>query len=149
MQNIKGSKISFSSMLGIIFFILLFAAMFFRDYVFELIAPPAVEISESKKASKEVAEALLKLDKITLDTTILKSPYFQNIVVLPTFPTDSKTLANFGKINPFLGGYQIINIQDATSTTGGVIFSQQRSVNNDRSVVPVRNGQGQTPNGRR
>ncbi len=127
----------------------MFGAMFFRDSVFELIAPPDDIISDSKKASREVAEALLKLDKIAFNTSILKSEYFQRIVVLPTFPTDSRTLANFGKANPFLGNFSVASSPAASSTVGGVIFSQQRSVNNNNSVVPVRNGQGQAPQGRR
>lgn len=143
------SQISFSSIIGIIFFLALFGAMFFQDYIFELIAPEAIEISESKKASREVAEALLKLDKITLDTSILKSDYFQNVTVLPTFPTDSRTLANFGKVNPFLGNFQIASAPATTTVTGGVIFSQQRSVNNNNSVVPVVNGRANAPQGRR
>lgn len=149
------SHLSFGTTVGGIFFLGLFAAMFFRDQVFELIAPEPVEVSESKKASREVAEALLKLDKISLDTTILKSDYFTNITLLPTFPTDSKTLANFGKTNPFLGNFSVVsspaslNTENASSTVGGVIYSQQRSVNDDRSIVPVRNGRGQAPQGRR
>lgn len=123
--------------------------MFFQDYVFELIAPPASEISESKKASREVAEALLKLDKISLDTSILKSDYFQNVTVLPTFPTDSRSLANFGKNNPFLGNFQIASAPATSTVTGGVIFSQQRSVNNNNSIVPVVNGRANAPEGRR
>lgn len=143
------SQISFSSIIGIIFFLSLFAAMFFQSYIFELIAPEAVEISESKKASRDVAEALLKLDKISLDTSILKSDYFQNIKVLPTFPTDSRTLANFGKANPFLGNFQIASAPASSTITGGVIFSQQRSVNNNNSIVPVVDGRANAPQGRR
>lgn len=147
MQN--RSQISFSSIVGLIFFVSLFLAMFFQDYIFEIIAPPAIEISESKKASREVAEALLKLDKINLDTSILKSDYFLSITVLPTFPTDSRTLANFGKANPFLGNFQIVSVPATSTVTGGVIFSQQRSVNNNNSIVPVINGRADAPQGRR
>jgi hypothetical protein len=143
------SQISFSSIVGAIFFLALFGAMFFQDHIFELIAPEAIEISESKKASREVAEALLKLDRITLDTSILKSGYFQGVTVLPTFPTDSRTLANFGKTNPFLGNFQIVVAPATTTVTGGVIFSQQRSVNNNNSIVPVVNGRANAPQGRR
>lgn len=143
------SQISFSSIIGIIFFLTLFGAMFFQDYIFEIIAPEAVEITESKQASRAVAEALLKLDKISLDTSILKSEYFQSVTVLPTFPTDSRTLANFGKTNPFLGNFQIASAPATTTVTGGVIFSQQRSVNNNNSIVPVVNGRANAPQGRR
>ena len=149
-NNNTKTKIGFGTIIGIIFFILLFAAMIFQSYIFELIAPPSNEISESKKASREVAEALLKLDKISLNTSILKSDYFQTITILPTFPTDSRTLANFGKVNPFLGNFQIASAPVGTTTiTGGVIFSQQRSVNEGRSVVPVVNGRGTMPTSRR
>jgi len=143
------SQISFSSIIGIIFFLTLFGVMFFQQTIFELIAPEAIEVSESKKASREVAEALLKLDKITLDTSVLKSEYFQNVTILPSFPTDSRTLANFGKVNPFLGNFQIASAPATTTVTGGVIFSQQRSVNNNNSIVPVVNGRPNAPDGRR
>jgi hypothetical protein len=123
--------------------------MFFQQEVFEFIAPEAVEISESKRASREVAEALLKLDKISLNTSILKLDYFQNVTSLPTFPTDSRTLANFGKVNPFLGNFQIASAPATSTVTGGVIFSQQRSVNNNNSIVPVVNGRANAPDGRR
>ena len=142
------SQIRLTSILGIIFFIAIFGVMFFKDNVFMLVAPEAIEISESKRASREVAEALLKLDKITLDTTILKSNYFQNVTVLPTFPTDSRTLANFGKVNPFLGNFQVASAPATSTVTGGVIFSQQRSVNNNNSIVPVVNGRANAPQGR-
>ena len=107
-ENKTKINLSFGSWLGLIFFLCLFLTMFFREFVFGLLAPAAIEISEGKKASKEVAAAILLLDKITLDTTILQSEYFQNIKILPTFPTDSKTLSNFGKANPFLGNFQIV-----------------------------------------
>lgn len=147
-SNIK-MNLSFGSIVGLIFFFSLFTAIFFKETVFAWIAPEATEISEGKKASKEIANALLMLDKISLDTSILQSEYFQTIKVLPTFPTDSKTISNFGKANPFLGNFQIVSAPATTTVVGGVINSTQRSVNNGQSTVPVVNGRAQAPQGRR
>lgn len=143
-------NLSFGNWMAIIFFLGLFMAMFFKDLVFSYVAPEAVEISDGKRASQEIAKSILQLDRISFDTNSLKTEYFQQILILPTFPTDSKTLSNFGKNNPFLGNFQIVSTPVATTTIfGGVVNASQRSVNSGRSIAPIVNGQAQTPDGRR
>ena len=130
-------KLSFSFVVGIMFFLTLFSMILFRDTVFDLIigGSGTVEISESQQAAQQTAELLLSLENITLDTSVLATPYFNSIIPIPDFPLDAQTLSNFGKANPFIGNFSVI--QPGTSTVGGVVYSANRPVNNGESVRAV------------
>lgn len=132
-------KLNFSTILGILFFVLIFFAILFKDSVFGFIDsqgnPDA--IANSQKVAKDTADLLLAVENISLDTSILSNPYLQNLTRLPDFPIDAKTLSNFGKANLFLGGFIVVP-DTATSSVGGVVYSNQRELNNGNSLRPVR-----------
>jgi hypothetical protein len=119
MNKDLGIKIGTGPIMLMILFIVLLLSIAFRDTFFEYLIPESPELTESQQASQKIAQAILNLEKVTLDTTILKSPYFENVTTLPSYPTDAKTLANFGKTNPFLGGFVVVPTETASSTVGG------------------------------
>lgn len=137
MQKIN-LKLNFSTILGLLFFLVIFFAILFKESVFSFIVSLGGNdvVVSSQKAAKDTADLLLSLDKITLDTSILGTPYLQNLNNLPNFPLDAQTLSNFGKTNPFLGSFTVVPTS-ASSSVGSVIYSNQRSVNNNRSLLPV------------
>lgn len=138
MQKIN-FKMNIGTMLGIAFFLILFLAILFKDSVFSFITSQSNGdvVQSSQKAAKDTADLLLSLDKISLNTSILSAPYLQNLIPLPNFPIDAQTLSNFGKANPFLGGFVVVS-SPATTSVGAVIYSNQREVNNDRSLRAVK-----------
>jgi hypothetical protein len=80
MQNIN-LKLNFKTIMGILFFLILFILIFFKQNIFAILIAENKEVQDSQKASKEMADILLSLDKITLDTTVLKSNYLQALTV--------------------------------------------------------------------
>lgn len=142
-------KLNFSTILGILFFVLIFFAILFKDSVFEFISSQGNSdaIENSQKVAKDTADLLLSVEKISLDTSILSTPYLQNLTHLPDFPIDAKTLSNFGKANPFLGGFIVVP-DTATSSVGGVVYSNQRELNNGNSLRSVRPTTTRTTNQR-
>ena len=143
MQNIN-LKLDIKTIGGILFFIIIFGSIFLKSYIFVFLTSSSgtAEIQASQKASKDTADLLLSLDKITLDTTILNSPYLQSLITLPSFPLDARTLSNFGKANPFFGSFIVVPTSASTSV-GAVIYSGQRSANGGRSIRPVNPTTGQ------
>lgn len=137
-------KLDFKTIVGLIFFLSLFVAIFTKSYIFDFLIGQSgtAEIEASQKAAKDTADLLLSLDKINLDTTILSSTYLQSLQVLPSFPLDARTLSNFGKANPFLGNFTVVS-NPATTSVGSVIYSSQRSANDGRSLRPVNPTTGQ------
>lgn len=131
-------NLSFKTTVGLLFILLIFVLIFMKSSVFDLIVSfsGTEQIAESQKSSKELADLLLSLDKINLDTNTLNSFYIQTLSPLPSYPVDARTLSNFGKANPFVGSFTVIPAS-ASTTVGGVIYSNQREVNNGRSVTPV------------
>lgn len=131
-------KLTTGSYLGILFFVLMFAAIFMKDTIFDLIISQtgADTAQQSQQATQKTTDLLLSLDKIKLNTAVLESSYLQSLTTLPSFPVDFQTLSNFGKANPFVGNFIIVPTK-ASSTVGAVIYSNQRAANNGRSVLPV------------
>lgn len=118
--------------------IVMFGLVMSKDFIFEqiVILTSGNELANSRLASAETADLLLSLDRITLDTKTLTSPYFQSLAPLPAFPVDTQTLVNFGKNNPFVGNFVVVAAK-ATSSVGAVVYSNQRAVNNNQSVRAV------------
>jgi hypothetical protein len=133
MQSIN-LQLNIKTVLGTLFFMGIFIAIFAKGYIFSQIIGTGsdAEIQASRKASKDIADLLLSLDKISFDTKVLNSGYLQNLLVLPSFPIDARTLSNFGKANPFLGGFTVVT-NTASSSVGGLIYSNQRS----SSTAPI------------
>lgn len=123
------------------FMVLVFTSVIMKDFIFGLIIPESIEITESQKSSQAIAKSILDLEKVTFDVSVLQSDYFLSISQLPSFPTDAKTLSNFGKLNPFLGGFSVTSAlapTNATGTTvGGLIVDGQRAANGGNALAPV------------
>ncbi len=139
MQNIN-LQLNLKTILGTLFFMGIFFAIFAKSYIFTQIIGTGTdtEIQASRKASKDIADLLLSLDKISFDTKVLSSSYLQNLNTLPSFPIDARTLSNFGKANPFLGGFTVVT-NTASSSVGGLIYSNQRS-STTAPITPVNSG---------
>jgi hypothetical protein len=144
-MKVKNLKFNFTTYLGLLFLVLIFAMIYFQDFIFDIITTQTggTEILQSEKATKETADLLISLDKITLDTSVLNSTYLQSLGQLPSFPIDAAALSNFGKANPFLGSFIIVPSRVASSSVGGVVYSNQRGANNGNSLRAV------NPRGRR
>lgn len=138
MQN-TNIKLSIGSYLGIIITLVIFIAIFFRDDIFNIILEYTgnTQIEESQHATEEMTKIILDLEKIKFDTSVLKSPYLESLVIFLVFPIDAETLANFGKTNPFIGTFSVVSSKATTSAVGGVVYSAQRAANNGASVIPV------------
>lgn len=135
----KNFLTSLISIVGMIFFALVFALILLEDTVFSLIQEYTGEsaIQESKQATEQTAKLLLSLEKITFDTKVLSLPYVQGLTTFPSFSVDSETLSNFGKNNPFNGNSVVVVEQASSTVVGGIIYSGQRSLNNNNSIRAV------------
>lgn len=135
-------KITFSTYLRLTFFLLIFVLILTKDFVFEqiIVFTGSNEIEESQRATAEITNLLLAVDKISFDTKILSSSYLQSLTSMPIFPIDSESLINFGKANPFIGNFILVN-PSTTTAVGGVVYSNQRSLNSGQSIrtVPSQN----------
>jgi hypothetical protein len=129
-------KLTFSSFLTVLLFLIVFILIFTKDIIFNSISESTnrQQVEQSEKANKQIADLLLSLDKITLDTTVLRTPYLQSLVQLPTFPIDAQTISNFGKINPFVGNFIVVPGAVPTQV-GGLIFSAQQNAENGNNVT--------------
>ncbi len=133
----NNSNFSTISVLILILLICIFILIIFKDSIFNLILEYTGEstIQESQQTTDQTTNLLLSLEKITFDTKVLSLPYVQGLTSFPSYPVDSTTLANFGKVNPFstIGAPTVLE-QSASSTVGGIIYSGQRSLNNNNAI---------------
>jgi len=124
--------------LGILLIVILFVLIYLQESVTSLISEMTGEslVQEAKTSTIETTNLLLSLDKISFDTSVLSLPYVQTLVQFPSYPIDSQTLSNFGKTNPFIGSFTVVTEQ-ASSSTGGVVYSGQRVLNNGGAIRAV------------
>lgn len=124
--------------IGILLLVGLFVLIYLQESVTNLIIEMTGEyqIQESKASIAETTNLLLSLDKISFDTSVLSLPYLQDLTQFPSYPIDAETLSNFGKTNPFIGSFIVVTNQASTST-GGVVYSTQRTLNNGSAVRAV------------
>jgi hypothetical protein len=118
---------------------ILFVLIYTKDSIisFVLDTTGEAQIQETQKTTDNTTKVLLSLDKITFDTSVLNSPYFESLVPFVSYPIDAQTLSNFGKANPFIGNF-IVVAPTATTTVGGVVYSSQRQpLNNGQAVRSV------------
>jgi hypothetical protein len=134
-QNIK---LGIGAYLGILLLLCLLVGIYAKDTIIHamLDSTGQAQVLEAQKASDKTAGILLSLGKITFDTSVLNSTYLQTLTPFVNFPIDAQTLSNFGKTNPFLGSFTVVSSQ-ASSSVGGVVYSNQRAANNGQSIIPV------------
>ena len=84
-MKITNLKINFTTILGLTFLILIFGAIYFEDSIFDLVVSQTggAQVAQSEAATKDTADLLVSLDKITLDTSVLNSTYLQSLTALP------------------------------------------------------------------
>ena len=133
----QNSNISVVTIVGVIFFVILFAFIILKDTIFGYIIDYTGQsvIEESSQTTSQTTSLMLSLSKIDFDTAILSLPYIQNLTPFPSYPIDFG-ISNFGKANPFSGN-NTFAVEQATSTTGGIIYSTQRSLNNNSAIRGV------------
>ncbi len=126
---------SVSFYLGILILVSLFTLIYSQEYITGLVLEftGEAQIQESQKTTNEATNLLLSLDRIPFDTSVLSLPYLQTLNSFPSFPIDTETLSNFGKANPFVGSFTVVT-NSASSSVGGVVYSNQRSLNNGNAV---------------
>lgn len=122
----KNVKIGFKEFLIIIILVVSFGLIFFVQDIAGFFNSSITQIEESRKASKEMSDLLIELDKINFDTTILDSSYFYTLNNIPNYPIDTND-SSYGKANPFAGGFTVISSTPDTQTVGGIVTSTQRS----------------------
>ena len=119
-------KIGIKESIMLLFFGSIFVAILYADSIIEILMQQNKEVQESEKVTKQLSDLILEVDKIKLDTKVLNTSFLQNITALPQFQLDANTASNFGKNNPFSGGFTVVSTP-ASSTVGGVIYSNQRT----------------------
>ena len=131
-------SLSLSSYIGMLLLLSLLLAIYAEESIvnFVLENTGQQQIAESANATKQMSELILSLDKIKFDTTVLNSAYLENVKPFPNFPVDATTLANFGKANPFIGSFSVVT-EVASTTVGGVVYSNQRATNDGNSIRAI------------
>lgn len=124
MQKIN-LHLGIKEILMLILLTFIFGLIFSFDKVVALFDNQGTEIKASRQATKELSNLILDLDQVNFDTSVLSSAYFTRLSNLPTFPID-ETNAAFGKVNPFTANFNFTSTPVATTTIGGIIYSNQR-----------------------
>jgi hypothetical protein len=125
-MNTSSLKFSSTEIISLIIALTIFISLFFSDTLIAKIVDANDAVKMSQTASKEIADLVLSLDKVSLDTKVLDSQFLNNVEPLPQFPLSTGQAFTYGKNNPFSGAYVVVP-QVATGTTGGVIYSIQRA----------------------
>ena len=118
-------KLNFKTIIMLTLLVLVFGLIFMFQTIVDYFNGYNTQVVESQKAVTEISDLLLQIDKISFDTNILTSAYFQSLNTIPTFPLDQSP-SSFGKPNPFSSTFTITAGKVATSTVGGIIPSNQR-----------------------
>jgi predicted PurR-regulated permease PerM len=127
-------NLTFKDYIAIILLIIAICIVYFSDVIIQRIQDLNTGLDNSQKVSQDIAKLVLSLDKISLDTNILNTPYLQNIRPLPQFPMDLLSPFVFGKNNPFSGGFTTVAPQATTTSVGAVQYAIQR----DQGTASVR-----------
>lgn len=118
-------KLNFKTLSTLLLLVSVFGLIFMLQTVEGYFNSFGTGVKDSEKAVVEISDLLLQIDKITFETSILTSPYFQSLNAIPNFPLSTSS-DSFGKVNPFSSAF-FINSAKATSTSvGGIIPSNQR-----------------------
>ncbi len=127
-------NLTFKDYFAILLLIIAICIVYFSDMIIQKIQEMNTSLDSSQKVSQEIAKLVLSLDKISLDTSILNTPYLQNIKILPQFPLDSASPSIFGKPNPFTGNFITVPSAATTTTVGAIQYATQR----DEGTASVR-----------
>lgn len=101
----KNKKINIITLIAIILFAASVYLIFNSENIIQKIIESNTISRDSKEQYKKIAQTILSIDSISLDTKIFSSPFFKKIETLPEFPIDVNSLFVFGKPDPFSGSY--------------------------------------------
>jgi hypothetical protein len=132
-ENNKKINITTRDLILTLIFVIAAALLFYSSYFIDMSIKSNQTLEDTRKIAKQIADITISIDKISLNTDILKTGFLKNVTSLPEFPVNSEGSFMFGKGNPFLGGY--ISVSSSNGSSTGIRYTSQ-SASNSIIVVP-------------
>jgi hypothetical protein len=131
-------KITAHDLLIILFFMVAFGLVFSSNYFIGVAKMVGKELEDSRKISKSMSDLSIEIEKLNLNTEILNSQFLRNVTTMPSYPLDSSSISNFGKLNPFTGSFKTVVGTSTDAVVGGIRYTSQTNASTSAiTTTPV------------